>query len=246
MHQASVGFHCPECTASGKQRVIRGPVTFEPVLTKVLIAVNVGASLLALAWGGSLGSLSGRALVELSLLAPFVDDGEIYRLVTSAVLHDGLLHLGFNLWALYVLGPPLERLFGRVRFGLLYGVSLLGGGFGVLLLSPLSPTVGASGAVFGLFGAIAVAQRSAGFSIWQSGLGPILGINLLLTFAVPQISIGGHLGGLIAGAAVAVVYVGAMRRRVPSWQPVAGALLMGAALFAGSLWAAAQWVDPLF
>lgn len=223
-----------------------GAVAFDPIVTKALIVVNVAVSLLALAWGGSLASLSGRAFEELSLVAPFVDDGEHYRIFSSAMLHDGLLHLGFNMWALWVLGPALERLLGPTRILLLYVVSLLGGAFGVMLLSPISATVGASGAVFGLFGAMAVAQRSAGFSIWQSGLGPILGINLLLTFAVPQISIGGHLGGLVAGAALAGGYVAAVRRGLDIRVSVAAAALFALVLYGGSLWAAAQWLDPIF
>ena len=246
MSQAAVGFHCPECSRTGRQHIITGPVGFDPVVTKVFIGLNVAVSLLALSWGGSLASLSGRALERLSLVAPFVDDGEYYRILSSAALHDGLLHLGFNMWALWVLGPPLERLFGWTRFVILYGVSLIGGAFGVMLLSPLSATVGASGAVFGLFGAMAVAQRSAGFSIWQSGLGPVLAINLLLTFAVPRISIGGHLGGLVAGAALAAMYVAAMRRQIDPRASAAAGALFGLVLFAGSLWAAAQWLDPIF
>lgn len=246
MHQASVGFHCPECAKAGKQRVIRGPVAFDPIVTKALIAINVAASVGAWVWGGSFAGLSGKAVEKYSLFGPFVDDGEFYRIFTASVLHDGFLHLGFNMYALWILGGQLERLFKPPRYVALYLISLLSGAFGVLLLDPTAPTVGASGAVFGLFGAIAVVQRSSGASIWSSGLGPILGINLLLTFAVPQISIGGHLGGLIGGAMVGAIYVAALRQRQSDGVAVTAASVLGLVFFLGSLWAAAQWANPIF
>lgn len=245
--QASVGFHCPECLRGGRQQVYRGPVTFDPIVTKVLIGINVVASLLALGASGGLGGLSLAVLTDWSLFAPPVDlDGETYRLATSAFLHNGLIHLGFNMAALWVLGSSIERAFGRVRFVSIYVVSLLGGGFGVLLLDPNAGTVGASGAVFGLFGAAVVTQRDQGIDIWESGLGAVLGLNLLITFVVPQISIGGHLGGLAAGTVLTLMLLPLVRVRRDVAPAVAIASLMAIALYAGSVWAAAQWADPLF
>ena len=246
MTQASVGFHCPECTRSGQQRVVRGPIVFDPVVTKVFIALNVVVTGSALVAGGNFGRLSGQMLVDWALIGPLVDDGEWYRILTSAFLHDGLIHIGFNMWALWVIGQQLERVFGPVRYVGLYLVSLLGGAFGVLLLDPVAFTVGASGAVFGLFGAAAVVQRSSGVRVWDSGLGVVLGLNLLITFAVPQISIGGHLGGLVAGALAAVGFVPLVRARQPLWVSVAVTVVMAVGLLAGSLWAASMWFDPLF
>ena len=246
MSQASVGFHCPECTSSGTPRFVRGSIAFDPVVTKGFVAVNVAMSLVALAWGGSLGRIGGRPFADFSLFAPFVDQGEYHRIVTSAFLHDGLIHLGFNMWALWVMGPMLERTLGPARLACLYGTSLLGGACGALLVSPLSPAVGASGAVFGLFGAAAVAQRSAGFSIWQSGIGPVLGINLLLTFAIPQISIGGHLGGLVVGGVVAAAYVALARAGRGVGDAIAVAIVVGAGTTLACVWAAAQWSSPLW
>jgi len=246
MTQASVGFHCPECTSTGRQRVISGPVSFDPVVTKILVGLNAAVSVVVLVWGGSLTRIGGRPFEELALFAPFVDDGEYYRIASSAFLHDGLVHLMFNMWALWLLGPMLERLFGAPRFIGLYAASLLGGAFGALLVSPLSPAVGASGAVFGLFGAAAVVQRSAGFSIWNSGIGPVLALNLVITFAVPQISVGGHIGGLLAGAAVAAAYVAAARAGSSDNVAVAGAAAVAVLAFVGCIWAAAQWTAPLF
>ncbi|MEZ5165304.1 MAG: rhomboid family intramembrane serine protease [Acidimicrobiales bacterium] len=212
MHQASVGFHCPECVKGSGQRVFRGPPVFDPIVTKVLIGINVAAWLASTAQSGTPFAISPRLRADGGLFASLVvqgqqhavgvAEGQWYRLVSSGFLHDGLLHLGFNMYALWVLGPSLERLLGRGRFVGLYGASLLGGALGALLLSPDSPTVGASGALFGLFGAVAVFQRAGGQSLWRSGIGQVLLLNLLFTFAVPGISIGGHVGGMIANAAV--------------------------------------------
>ena len=137
---------------------------------------------------------------------PAVADGEVYRLVTSAFLHYGLIHLLFNMWALYVVGPPLEALLGRWRFAALYGLSALGGSAAVYLLSPLqTATAGASAAVFGLFGAIVVVARRLRFDTgWVAA---VLVINLVFSFSIPNISWQGHVGGLVTGAVTAVAYV---------------------------------------
>lgn len=255
MQQASVGFHCPECARSGKQQVIKGPVAFDPLATKVLIGLSVLGYLWAMSRGSSLGGLGIEALADGGLTGgglardgvPIgVDEGEYYRLVSSAFLHDGLMHIGFNMYALWILGPMLERLLGRPRFVALYVASMFGGSFGVLLVTPTDLTVGASGAVFGLMGAVLVVQRAAGLNIWQTPLAPVLGINLLLTFAVPQISIGGHIGGLVVGAAVGALMVESVRRRLSEWLVVGAAAALSLMLVAGSAWAASQWVDPIF
>lgn len=258
MNQASVGFHCPECFHAGAQRVIKGPVVFDPLATKALIGLSLLGMLISIYLGGTLFRLGNSALRDGGLFAfatDFqngrrvglgVDQGEYYRLITSAFLHDGLMHIGFNMFALWILGPQLERLLGRPRFVALYFASLLGGSFGVLLLSPNSPTIGASGAIFGLFGAVMVIQRKSGASIWQSGLGPVLLINLAFTFLVPGVSIGGHIGGLITGSLVSLLYITLARAKQPDWAAVTSAAVMSAVLVAGSVWAASLWANPLF
>ena len=128
-----------------------------------------------------------------------VAHGEWYRLVTAGFLHVGIWHIALNMLALWFLGSQLEPLVGRVQFGVVYMTSLLAGSLGVIILSPNEVTVGASGAIFGLLGFAVAFQRSRGINIWQSGLGMILVLNLLFTFGVNGISIGGHIGGLIGG-----------------------------------------------
>ncbi|QXC63131.1 rhomboid family intramembrane serine protease [Aquihabitans sp. G128] len=213
MHQASVGFHCPECTKQGKQKVYQGigSLRVRPILTQVLIAINVAVFLVGVAVDGSgaIGGDSGRMQIDFGLIAKAFDrgqfigvgEGEWYRLVTAGFLHYGLIHLLLNMYALWILGNAVENLGGRLRFGVIYGVSLLAGAFGALVLSPGSLTAGASGAIFGLMGAIFLAQRAQGIGFRDSPLLWVLLLNLAFTFGIPGISIGGHLGGLVGGAA---------------------------------------------
>jgi membrane associated rhomboid family serine protease len=166
--------------------------TAGPLATKVLIGLNVLVFLLTTA--------APSWQVRLSLFGPAVASGEWYRLVTSGFVHYGLLHIAFNMLLLYRFGMLLEPALGRVRFVALYLASLLAGSFGAVLLSPHGLTAGASGAVFGMVGATAIGLRQRGISVWQTGVGGLLVINLVLTFLVPGISVGGHLGGLAGGA----------------------------------------------
>ena len=160
--------------------------------------------------------------------------GQWWRLITSGFLHENLLHIGFNMYVLYILGQMLEPAIGRLRFGVIYGVSLLTGSLGALLVSPHSPTVGASGAVFGIMGAAAVEMRAREIPIMQSGVGGLILINLVISFTIPGISWGGHIGGLLGGALAALILQQGARRRS---QPLALAAcaLIAAASVAGSI-----------
>jgi membrane associated rhomboid family serine protease len=148
--------------------------------------------------GGGLGR-------DLALFAPLIErEHEYWRLVTSGFLHYGIIHLGFNMLVLARMGETLETGLGKLRFSALYLAALLAGSFGALVAEPFAFTAGASGAVYGLFGALALGLRSRGLSVWQSGIGPLIAINLLLTFTIPSISIGGHIGGLVGGGLCAL------------------------------------------
>jgi membrane associated rhomboid family serine protease len=209
MVQASVGFQCPECTHRNPERVISSRSMWaganDPVVTKVLIGLNVAAFLLMAALGGSATSPQGGVYENGVIWGPLVADGEWWRVVTGGFLHAGVLHLGMNMFLLWLLGKELEPALGRARFALVYAVSLLGGALGVLVVSPNSPTLGASGAIFGLMGALVVLQLRARQNPWNTGIGGLIVINVVITFLIPGISIGGHLGGLIAGAAAGAV-----------------------------------------
>jgi membrane associated rhomboid family serine protease len=223
MTPTPVGMRCPEC-ARERTRVTRGAVApshYDAPATYVLIALNVAAFLAEVAGGG--GGLSPRGsslLFDFGLYGPFVAEGEWYRLLTSGFLHIGLIHIGFNMFALYFLGRLLEPGIGTPRFVALYLASLFAGSFGALLLSPNTLTIGASGAVFGIFGAAFVIARHRGVSGVAASIGVVLLLNLAITFGNPEISIGGHLGGLAGGVLCALAIVAGERgmlgsRRLP-------------------------------
>ena len=209
MRQASVGFQCPECVAERPQRVVTSSQLFrghqEVVVGKVIIGLNVAAWVLMTLLSRNPYGAGGGVFENGALFGPLVANGEWWRLFSGAFLHAGIFHLGMNMLLLWFLSQELEPALGRLRFGLLYVVSLLGGSLGVMVLDPLAPTVGASGAVFGLMGALIVLQLRAKQNPWQSGIGGLVALNLVLTFLIPGISIGGHIGGLIAGAAAGAV-----------------------------------------
>jgi membrane associated rhomboid family serine protease len=221
MNTASVGFHCPECFKAGSQKVRTGAAMFHrrPAVTQTLIAINVLVFLVGAAMGdGVMGGIDRDGLlVRGSLHAGFIaESNDWYRVFTSGFLHYGLLHLAFNMYALWILGPQSERSLGGLRFGLVYAVALVGGSLGALIDAPLVLTAGASGAIYGMFGLTAVNMRSLGISVWESGLGPILLLNFFLTFRVSGISVGGHVGGFIAGLAAGwLVYELPRRARLP-------------------------------
>lgn len=162
-----------------------------------------------LAQGAGFGGAGGsRVAVDLGLFGPFVVDGEWYRLVTSAFVHAGLVHLGFNMIVLWWLGGALERYAGSLRTGAIFLASILWGAAGALLMAPDALTVGASGGIYGLMAALLVLERQQGIALLGSGIGVFLLLNLAITFVVPGISIGGHLGGLVGGFLVAIVLSG--------------------------------------
>ncbi len=239
MTPTSVGMRCPECAGQRQDVRTMRATSDAPVLTYILIGINVAVALGALMGGASAttGGIGGSTLLQEGSVSRFtVGDGEYYRLLTAGFLHAGFFHLLFNMLSLYILGSMLEPAVGRLRFALIYFVSLLAGSFGALLLEPTAPTVGASGAIFGLMAAAAVVLRNRGIGIMESGLGIWIGLNLLITFTVPNISIGGHVGGLIGGAVCALVLFDLRDRvRLPDAVPAALCAGLGALAVAGSI-----------
>jgi membrane associated rhomboid family serine protease len=149
------------------------------------------------------------------LFGPYMSHGdhEYWRLLTSGFLHASLIHIGVNMLSLYFVGRALEPAVGKVHFTAIYFASLLAGSFGALLFQPQLPTLGASTAIFGVFGALIVLAYRRGISIWQSGLGISLLLNLVITLGIPDVSIGGHLGGLVSGLICGYFYVEYHERR---------------------------------
>ena len=239
MTPTSVGMRCPEC--SGQKTTVRKVAASradEPMLTYVILATLVLVELGALASGASAagGQVADSDLLrEGGLNGSAVADGEIYRLVTSGFLHFGLVHLLFNGFSLWILGTMLEPAVGRLRFALIYFVSLLAGSFGALLVEPDALTAGASGAVFGLMGSAFVYMRHRGIDPMQSGLGFWLLLNLFLSFR-PGISLGGHIGGLVGGVIVTLILFELRDRvRMPRNAPLVLAAGVGVLAIAGSI-----------
>jgi membrane associated rhomboid family serine protease len=235
MTTTPVGMRCPECS---KQRTpvkrLRSVATV-PRLTYALIALNVIAFLTEqgqLSFSGA--AIHGNVYREGVLYREAIAEGHQYwRLVSSAFLHENLLHIAFNMYLLYVLGMMLEPAIGRARFGAIYAVALLAGSFGALLATPQA-SLGASGAIFGLMGGAAVELRARGFSVMQSGIGGLIVINLIFSFVFANISVGAHIGGLIGGALAALALRTADRRRV-SALGYAGCALLAVVAVAGSI-----------
>lgn len=233
LRPAPVGAHCVDCIAEANRaaaatrpRNVGGGRTSpdaRPVVTITLIAVNVVVFLLTAVSAGSASANYLSPWVDATWLVPAdVAAGQWWRLVTAGFLHAGPLHVALNMFALWILGRDLELVLGRLRFSLLYGVSLLGGSVAVVLLgAPGQPVLGASGAVFGLMGALLVVLRRLQMSMRPALV--VIGINVVLSIAVPGLSLLGHLGGLVTGSLVAAVLVyGPARSR-----PAAGLLAVG-------------------
>lgn len=244
MTSTPVGMRCPEC-ARQRTRVHRGPsglATGAAPVTMGLIGLCVAAFVAQIAGGADIvgGSPPGSVTIDFGLLGfggngrelIGVGEAEYYRIVTGGILHSGIIHLGLNMLALFFLGALLERAIGAWRFTALFFVSLLGGSLGALILSPESLTVGASGAVFGLMAAAFLEARDRGLDDVASQIGFFVVINLIFTFSIPNISIGGHLGGLVAGALLTLALAQARRTGGQNSRPfeVGVVVALGAAI----------------
>ncbi len=231
MRDAAVGFQCPECVADGNRGIRQARSTFggnvvrTPIVTYTILVINLlifGAQYL----------IGDRVTGQLAMWPAGVALGEQYhRLITAAFVHGGVMHILFNSWALYVVGPYLERSFGHARYLAIYLLSALGGSVLGLWLDPLSqPTVGASGAIFGLFGAVFVVGRRLNMDV--RGIAVLIAINLAITFVVSGISWTGHIGGLITGSLLAAAIAYAPSRNRTLWQAatIAGVLIVLIAL----------------
>ena len=206
--QAAVGVQCPECVREGRASVPRPksrimtafrPDSGKPVVTWTIIAICL------VLFGLQNIPVVGNVINIFGVYRPLLTESLPWTMITSAFLHGGILHILFNMYSLFIIGPLLERMLGRGRFIALYLLSAFGGSVAVLLLAPATAVVGASGAIFGLLGAFFVIQRKLGGTNVQ--LLVIVGLNLVIGFVLPGVSWQAHVGGLIAGAAVAFVYV---------------------------------------
>jgi membrane associated rhomboid family serine protease len=247
MTMAPVGIRCPDHSgkARGAAKLTHGARrwTYEgtgSIVTKALIAINVLVYLIEIADGGSVNG-PGFALVNRwALDGPDVAHGDWYRLVTSGFMHANILHLGLNMLILWLVGSQLEEVLGRGRYLLLYFVALLAGAAGSLLQAPLVHTLGASGAIYGLFGALLVIEYFATGQIVGSQAFGLIAINLIFSFTINGISWGGHIGGLVGGI-LGTLALAQFRRAHPAYArlglvSVAGLLAVGLASVAVAYW----------
>jgi len=234
MTPAPVGLRCPEHSgrAQGVQRVTRSAQRAVTgvgsrrvnAVTMALIGINVAVYLAELAGGGSVNGTGNWIFDHGALFGPLVARGDWWRLLTAAFLHYGPIHLALNMYSLFYAGTLLEHVIGRWRFALLYLAAGIAGSAGAILWNPLSVTVGASGAIFGILGALFVLERKRHIATGGQVAGLIV-INLIFTFTLSSfISVGGHVGGLIAG--IALMWVLLEFRRSAALSVAAGAAVV--------------------
>ncbi|WP_445402654.1 rhomboid family intramembrane serine protease [Streptomyces sp. LE64] len=240
MISASVGFQCPECVRQGSGTG-HGPTANQPrtlagaplvrdsrLVTKILLAINVLVFIAI--------QTNERLVTDLFLIGAWpaphfavegVADGQWYRLVTSMFAHSEVWHIAFNMLSLWWLGGPLEAAFGRTRYLALYLISgLAGGALTYVLVDPTHASLGASGAIYGLFGATAVLVKRLNYDLRP--VLALLAINLIFTFTMSGIAWQAHVGGLIAGVAIAygMVHAPRERRSLVQWGTCAAVLLV--------------------
>jgi membrane associated rhomboid family serine protease len=201
MTTTPVGMRCPECAKQGTKVMRLREIAARPRVTYALIAINIVVFLTEKGQFTISGSgIYGKVINEGFLDRETIHIGHQYwRLVSSGFLHENFLHIGFNMYLLYLLGLMLEPAIGSVRFAAVYFTALLAGSCGALIATA-APSLGASGAVFGLMGAMVVELRARRLSVMESGIGGLIVINLIFSFALANISVGAHIGGLIGGA----------------------------------------------
>ena len=243
--QASVGSHCADCRKAAQPDIktrVRYANAGQPTLvTSTIIAINVAVFFWISVQDTSTLSGSGQtSQAQRDLGLNRISLGlyhHWYQLITSGFIHFGFLHIGFNMYILWQLGQLLERTLGRGAFALLYFASLLGGSAGVLLLTDRGISGGASGAVFGLMAALAISMHRQGTNIFQTGIGRLLMLNLVFTFVIPGIAIGGHLGGVAAGGLCGAVMLAPKWKPVPKWAVYAAPVAVGLFAIAISVFA---------
>ncbi len=243
---APVGIRCPDhagtrrgpATRLRPRPVRRAPgvalASGEAPVTRILIAINVAIYLLTVAQGGGFNAPGGHLFNEMYLRGPEAANGGWWRLVTAMFLHASVLHIAFNMVALYLIGSPVEQYLGRARYIGLYFVSGLAGSAGALLQAPTTPVVGASGAIFGILGAMLILEWQVTGRLAGNAMTWIV-INLAISFGIPNISWGGHLGGLVGGILITLAYAHWHGGRAQYGQLGLGGVLGLVAVAAGSI-----------
>ena len=249
--QAIVGSHCLDCAKAARPDVkTRVHLASSRVLTPATYTI-MGLNLLVFLWMGASDSATfagditqrhadlGLSKFILQGKAGYagvrIPEHEWYRLVTSGFIHFGIFHILMNMLLLFQLGQLLERALGNVRFTLLYFAGLFAGSLGVLIADGNGLTGGASGAVFGLMAGAAVGLHRRGVNVFSTGIGTTLILNLVLTFSISGISIGGHLGGAAGGAICGWLMLAPSWKPSPKWVTYAAPIAVIVLSFAGAV-----------
>ena len=243
---ASVGFQCPECVSEGRKTMRPAKTMYGGTIrrggldvTRVLVAINVAIYVITAVNAKNFFSPDPSSSIyhRFALVSPEIANGEYYRLFSSMFLHYNLWHIGFNMWALVVIGTPLEQMLGRLRYLVLYFLAGIGGGLLSMAFGQIGvPSAGASGAIFGLFGAFYVITRRRGLETGPIAL--LIGINLVFSFTFSNIDWRGHVGGLIVGSVVALAFAAAPPGPRRDQLQAAGCVIIAVLLAASGLGAA--------
>lgn len=233
MNAASVGFQCPSCVRDARSTARRPAGTFggrvptgTPVTT-ALIALNVLAFLATISRSGLIqgGTPTQRFVDFAQINGAVASNGDYYRIFTAMFLHFGLIHIGSNMFVLYLVGPQLERVLGWWRFLACYLIAGIGGGVATYAFSAEgNSSAGASGAIFGLFAVLVVVARTLNADI--RGILGTIALNLVITFSVPGISVTDHIGGLVTGGVLGLIITRAPRRPALQATGLAGVLAL--------------------
>jgi membrane associated rhomboid family serine protease len=218
LRDASVGAQCVDCVKDARLPGVsrwKGSWRGDRILvTKIIVGINVLVFVLIWLRDGTPDG-TGSTATNLALFGPTLHTGDYYQLVTSSVVHYGFIHILFNMLVLWQVGLVLEPAAGRLRYAVLYVVSVLAGAAGAVLATPHVHVGGASGGVFGLAAAATLVMHRAGVRFWDTGFGPLIAINLALGFTIANVSIGGHIGGLIGGALATEAFLQARKNNTP-------------------------------
>ncbi len=251
-HQASVGVHCPECTKGTKQKVYTSSNMpgSQGRVTQALVGINVAIFVLTIFFLDATVVSAGSVFRDFGTYGfPIAENFELWRIFSGGFIHSGVIHIGFNMYLLWQLGLQLERVLGERDYLAVYFTTLIAGSLGALVLSPLSPTGGASGAVFGLIGFTVFVYRSRNIGLFDTGLGFLIVINVLFSFR-GGVSLGGHGGGLLAGLLLGVIYFGMNPGDGPlipeSKKRFLITVSLGVVMFGLCYLAATTWMNPLF
>jgi len=240
LQEASVGSHCVECVKAvaptPRQRVSLFARRDNMVATKTIIGITV-AAFVVMGLRDQTFDGTGPTAARLVLFGPLVHQGQWYRIFTVALVHEGFIHIFFNMLLLWIVGQLLEPGAGPLRFSLLYVVSVAAGSAGALIAQPHIAAAGASGGVFGVAAAATLVMQRQGVRFWDTGFGPLIVINFVLDFFLTNVSIAAHVGGLIGGLLAAEAMLQSRKAGHPELG-IAGAVLVGVASVAVALVAA--------